>query len=465
MDPFAAGFAAIRSELGLPSDFADDVRRQAATASAGAPGAGGERVDRTDLPLLTIDPPGSRDLDQAMALERRGDGFRVHYAIADVGAFVPVGSPLDREARTRVQTHYLPDGRVPLYPSELSEGAASLLPGETRPAVLWSLDVAADGQLSATDVRRALVRSRRQLDYGQAQELIDSGRGDETLLLLREVGRLRVRRQWSRGGVDLRLPSQEIEPDGDGWTLTYREQLPVEDWNAQISQLTGIAAARLMAEHRLGLLRVLPPPDDAAVAAFRRSAAALDVDWPAGATYRDVLESLDPARATHAALLHQAPPLFRGAGYAAFDGELPPVAEHAGVAAPYAHATAPLRRLGDRYVLDTCVALHAGRAVPDDVRTALAELPPLLTAGAQRAGAVERAAVDLVEAVALRPHVGETFAAVVVDGDDRRSVVQLREPAVRAPVDAPLPLGERVRLRLASVDPVKRRIELVAVTP
>ena len=90
--------------------------------------------DVTELPFLTIDPPGSMDLDQAMHLERRGAGFRVRYAIADVAAFVRPGGAIDAEAHRRVETLYSPDTRTPLHPPVLSEGAASLLPGQVRPA-------------------------------------------------------------------------------------------------------------------------------------------------------------------------------------------------------------------------------------------------------------------------------------------------------------------------------------------
>src|SRR5579885_1766844 len=133
--------AALRAELKLPSVFPPDVLAEAAAATWDASG----RVDSRDLELVTLDPAGSRDLDQAFLIERRGDGHRVHYAIADVAAFVRAGGLVDAEAHQRGETVYLPDGRVPLYPPSLSEGAASLLPGEDRPAVLWQLDLDADG--------------------------------------------------------------------------------------------------------------------------------------------------------------------------------------------------------------------------------------------------------------------------------------------------------------------------------
>ena len=121
-----AGFARIRAELELPGEFPADVVAEAEAAAA-APNL--PAYDVTDLPFLTIDPPGSMDLDQAMHLERHGSGFRVRYAIADVATFVRPGGAIDAEAHRRVETLYSPDTRTPLHPPVLSEGAASLLPG------------------------------------------------------------------------------------------------------------------------------------------------------------------------------------------------------------------------------------------------------------------------------------------------------------------------------------------------
>src|SRR5215208_1742894 len=140
VEPAAAmqeGFEAIRREAGVPSAFSAAAQAEADRAAAG-PHAGG---DRLDVPFVTIDPPGSRDLDQALHIEPAGDGHRVRYAIADVGAFVASGGGLDRETQDRGVTVYAPDRKVPLHPPVLSEGAASLLPGEWRPAVVWTLDL------------------------------------------------------------------------------------------------------------------------------------------------------------------------------------------------------------------------------------------------------------------------------------------------------------------------------------
>src|SRR4051812_27685067 len=114
----ADGVAAIRREAGVPDAYPAAAEAEAQVA-AGRSSAG----ERVDVPFITIDPPGSRDLDQALHIERRGDGHRVRYAIADVGAFVARGGALDAETHARGLTVYAPGGKAPLHPMSLSEGA------------------------------------------------------------------------------------------------------------------------------------------------------------------------------------------------------------------------------------------------------------------------------------------------------------------------------------------------------
>jgi exoribonuclease R len=194
-DELDQGIRAIRDELEVQVDFPPDVVAEAVEA-AKHPML--PDLDRTDIPFVTIDPPGSRDLDQALHLERDGDGYVVHYAIADLSAFVAPGGALDAEAHRRGESLYGADTLVPLHPRELSEGAASLLPDQVRPAYLWTIRLDPDGDGTDARVERALVRSRAQLDYEGAQETIDRGSGDPVLDLLKEVGELRIHQEAER---------------------------------------------------------------------------------------------------------------------------------------------------------------------------------------------------------------------------------------------------------------------------
>ena len=455
------GIAAIQAEMEVSPEFPEDVERAAAAAAADPRLPD---LDRTDIPFVTVDPEGARDLDQALHLERSGAGYLVHYAIADLAAFITPGDPVDVEANRRGETLYGADSKIPLHPPVISEGAGSLLPEQVRPALLWSLTLDATGEGTAVTVERALVRSRAQLTYDQVQSSIDDGSADGVFDLLREVGTLRLAREARNGGVSLPLPEQEIDIEDERWQLEFRSQHPVEQWNAQISLLTGMAAAHLMIGGRTGLLRTLPPADPRDVRRLRRTAKALRIDWPDAMDYPELIRSLDPTQPSHAAMVVACTRLLRGSGYVGFHGAVPEQPRHAALAAEYAHCTAPLRRLVDRYAGEICLALSAGTDVPAWVLDKLDEVPDTMRDSGRRAHQYENAVLDLVEAAALQSRVGERFTAVVVEveeKDDTRGDITVQEPAVEAVVTGAhaLPLGEQVEVTLATADPGTRKVE------
>lgn len=446
-----ARFAAVRAELELSEVFPPEVTAEADAVSASPPGL--PERDETSVAFFTIDPATSMDLDQAMHLERDGDGYRVRYAIADVPAFVAAGGAIDTEARRRGQTIYCPDARVPLHPTVMSEGAASLLPGEVRPAFVWDMRLDSEGEGTSAEVYRALVRSVERFDYVGVQEQVDSGTTDERWVLLKEVGEKRIRQEQLRGGASLPMPEQEVHLGDDGnFTLEFRPPRTVEEWNAQISLLTGMAAADMMLHAGVGILRTMPEADHNAVARFRRQAKALGAPWPAEQSYGDFLRGLDRSNPKHLALIYDATALFRGAGYTPFDGDVPEQVEQAAVADAYAHVTAPLRRLVDRFGLVICEAISSGTEIPAWVREALPTLPEIMKESDRTAGTAERMCADAVEAAVLTPRVGETFSAVVVDRDDRGLEIQLLDIPVVARAKGDGELGATVDVRLDSAD-------------
>ena len=346
----------------------------------------------------------------------------------------------------------------------LSEGAASLLPDQTRPAVLWQIALDADASPTHVNVRRARVRSRAQLDYLGVQRDLEADRLPPALTLLAEVGSKRLAAARARHAINLDLPEQEVEHDGRGWRLTVRRPLPVEGFNAEISLLTGMCAAELMLAHGVGILRTLPEPERGAVRSLRRAAQALGVDWPDGAQPGDVLARLDRGNPRHVVLIEHATSLLRGADYTAFDGAIPTVHTHAGIGAPYAHVTAPLRRLVDRYGTEICLALHSGQPIPQWVRTGMSAVPEVMRTADHREHEIDRAVIDATEAWLLRDRVGEVFDALVIDSDERAATITLDEPAVRARcAGVDLPVGERIPAKLIEADVATRTVRFEAV--
>ena len=518
----------LRARYEVPTAFPPEALAEAEAAATAWAQDGPARLladgarDARDLDLVTIDPPGSMDLDQAVLLERLparseaagasvGDApgsaatYRVHYAIASLATFVPPGGALDAELGRRGETIYAPDAATPLHPEVLSHGAASLLEDVDRPACLWTIDLDARGEVVSARVERALVRSRARLTYGQVQAAID---GEGTLPssaptdlpgLLAETGRLRLEREAARGGISMTTPEQVVEvteaaesagdsesaevPGPSGYRLAYRVPVPAEQYNAQISLLTGMCAARIMVECGVGILRTLPPARPEDYARLRRVAAAMGIDWPAARPYPELVRGLDHAVPAHAAFMDQAMSLFRGSGYLAFgvggvgvpaDDEASDTEEavHSAIAARYAHVTAPLRRLVDRYGEEVCVAACAQAPVPEWVLQALPDLPDVMEQTGKRARAIGRGALTALEALVLRGHEGEVFDGVITSERDGRGELVLAEPAVVTEVRRGsghsgdrLPIGERVRVRLLSADPAAGiRFQLLAAS-
>ena len=416
-------------------------------------------LDRTDLPLVTIDPPTSMDLDQAMHIARDGDGYVVYYAIADLAAFISPGDPIDaRGAPARADAVRRRLARSRCTRRSISEGAASLLPDQVCPALLWTIKVDATGEGTDVTVERARVRSTAKLDYAGVQKAIDDGTADEPLMLLKEVGELRLAREAARGGVSLPLPEQEVSVEGDRWSLEFRAQLPTEQWNAQISLLTGMAAASLMVYGRVGLLRTLPPADPRDVQRLHRTARALGIDWPAEMLYPDFIRSLDPSLPTHAAMVTACTRLLRGSGYVGFVGELPDPAGalRAGLRVrPRDRAAAPARRPLRRRDLR--------RAVRRRRRAGLGARPPGRAAADDAAG---RPALPPLRGGRRRPGRGRGAAAArrgEVRGRRRRrrrrrttsaapSPCRTRPSRPGSPRAEPVPLGNEVTATLAEAD-------------
>lgn len=464
----AQGFEAIRAEMQIPASHSPEALAEADAVVArgpqlppGVPHA--DPDDRRDLELVAIDPPGARDLDQAYAAEARSSGgYRVFYAIADLGSHITPGGAIDVEAIQRGVTYYSPDLRTSLHPDVLNEDFISLLPGQDRPSLLWTIDLDDSGQIVAANLARTLVQIRQSMTYRDAQNEIDGGSPRESLRLLKVIGQLRQEQERQRGAVSLSLPGQEIKRDEHGHRmLEYDESLPVENWNAQISLLTGIAAADIMLEHGQGILRTLPKPRTETIEAIRRTAAALDVEWPESMSYPDRVRTLDPAKANELALTVASARGLRGAGYLSFTStdELPSEHTHSAIASTYAHVTAPLRRVVDRFANEVLLAACHNYPTPEWVLAALDELPKAMGRSGQRANALERAMVDYMEAVTLESSIGRIFKAMVVNTSRDGVQVQLRDPAVIANLSDKRPeLGSWVRVKLTAADSVARKV-------
>lgn len=457
----AEGLAAIRAQFRVPQGFPPDVLA-AADAAAQRPGA--EHADWTDRPFVTLDPASATDLDQAFAIESVGSradtDLLLHYAIADVAWFVradgPGGDALDAEAWKRGTTTYLPDGKASLYPPVLSEKAASLLPGGPRPAVVLTTRIAPDGAVKLEGAVRALIESRGKLAY-------ETVRDEDLPAGFAEIAARIEAAEDRRGAARVNPPEQEVTRDAGGhFTLRFRPQLPAEERNAALSLATNLAVADALQAAHTGLFRVMAEPDARAEARLRRTALAFHLDWPADMPLTAYEKTLRATVAPEAAFMLAIRRAGRGASYVPWRaGETP---WHAAMAATYAHCTAPLRRLADRYVLQAVLDLATGRQEGVALAATFERLPAAMARAEARDGQIERAAIDLAEVALLANHQGSLFRAIVTDIGENGARIQLSDlPIVaRTAAHGVIP-GEAIRVRLLAADPLQRRLEFQRV--
>lgn len=213
-----------------------------------------------------------------------------------------------------------------------------------------------------------------------------------------------------------------------------------------------------------GILRTLPTPDPDRFPRLRQAAQSLGIHWSQEDHPGDVLARLDTSRPRHAAFADLAAELLRGAGYTGFRTTPPDDPGHAGVGDAYAHVTAPLRRLVDRFTSEICVHLAAGTTLPEWLLESLETVPPVMVAGDQRARALDRTVIDATEAFVLAGRLGEIFPSAVIETGPEHGTVVIDDPMVIGRCESPdLPLGGRIEVRCTEANVAERRVRFERV--
>ena len=217
----------------LPQGFSDEVEQAADAARHLAAARDADRADARDLPTFTIDPDTARDFDDAISVRRDGVGYRAWVHIADVSYYVPVGGPIDLEARQRTSSVYLPLWAEPMLPSELSSGVCSLKAGEERKCVTVEFAFDASGERREVRFYRSLIRSDHRLTYGFVDGVLEAGGAPPDtppagvagpadpglvahLLLAQELAQTLRRRRFSRGALQIGSFEPEYGFDAQG---------------------------------------------------------------------------------------------------------------------------------------------------------------------------------------------------------------------------------------------------------
>lgn len=444
--------ALLRERFAVPAGFPPEVLAEAERMAGRVADA---HADWTDRSFLTLDPVASTDLDQAFCIEAVGGDLLLHYALADIGWFVVPGGALETEAWQRAVTLYLPDGKARLYPPVLSEQAASLLPDGPRPAIVATIRCAADGAVRLEGMVRARIHSRAKLAY-------------ETVAMadvphLEDFAARMAQAEEARGAARVDPPEQEIERDAEGrFHLTLRPWLPSEKVNSALSLAANIAIAQALHEGGSGLFREMPAPDERAIRRLRQTARGLGLTWREGTSLAQFERTVDAGTPAGAAFQLAVRRGTGGADYVPYSAGHRPF--HAALGAIYCHATAPMRRLADRYVLETALALANGRPRRANEAEIFGRLAETMNAADAREGAIERAVLDLAEAALLHGREGEVFHTVVTERDEKGARLQLSDLPVVARVDTrSAASGEDVQVRLVSADPVRGEVRFARV--
>jgi ribonuclease R len=500
----------------IPDVFPEDTLAAAKrTSQELRPADFADRIDLRDRPFLTIDPETARDFDDAICVETRGTGFRIWVAVADVSHYVTPGSALDREARVRGCSVYLPDRAIPMLPKELSSGICSINPEVDRCAMVVRIDVDAHGGLVAggASFAAAVIRSHARLDYpGVAAALAGDFRGPRAryqmwagdLKRMHELSRHMRKQRLLRGALDFDLPEAKVVLDEDDPRRVRDVKRSKAD--AEVKQAYQLveeymlaaneAVARFFREREADTLwRVHDKPSTERLETFAELARSYGVDF-------EVEKGQDPKELRAVLQKVAGEPyeraltflLLRSMKQAQYD--VVPIGHFGLASADYLHFTSPIRRYPDLLVhrllkwhlrqegLPSGGALHA----PPPARDQLAAMAAESSGHERRAAEAEREVVDMYRAFLMRDRVQEELTGVVSAVTSFGVFIEIDDPFVEGMIkldqlgDEPfvydekhmriagrrtgrtLKLGDPVTVRVENVSVARRRIDLSLIS-
>lgn len=454
-----------------------------------------DRLDLRDVLTVTIDPATARDFDDAITLSRDEKGYwQLGVHIADVGHFVKPGSPLDRSARKRGNSVYLPDRVLPMLPEVLSNSLASLQQDRTRYTVSALLEFNADGVLTDHRFARSAIRVDRRFTYEQALEVMRGPAADhegvtpeirDLVARMLELAMILRKRRFARGALELVMPEVEVDLDPKSGQVAGAHLAPDDESHEVIEEFmlaANEAVSSFLTEHKAGFLRrVHADPDPRKLAQFAEFADSLGYkieDPQSRFELQRVLRESDGEPERHA--IHFG--LLRSLKQAVYTPEHE--GHYALASQDYCHFTSPIRRYPDLQVHRTLTAIIAGKKPKFDAEE-LVVLGESCTRTERRAEAAERELIKLKLLTHLETRLGETFHAVITGVEDFGFFVQLAELPVEGLIHVTAlsddyyylesethtligrrsghryRLGDRLEVRVSRVDVDRRELDLV----
>ncbi len=416
-----ANYAAILHRHGIPTEFSDDVIFEAED-SAAREITPGDRYDLRHMPTLTIDGADAKDLDDAISLTRRLDGWQLFVHIADVSHYVSADGAVDREAYRRGTSVYFVDKVVPMLPTALSNGACSLNGGADRYALSALVTLDSEGNPISYDFKKSVIRSDVRGVYSEVNDLFGKGRDSAFLPKYAAVydmltdmhtlyGILRTAAE-RRGQLSMESPEAKFVLDEKGIPTDIVPQIrgEAEMMIEQFMLTANVAAARWLTDRGMPCLyRIHPDPMPDKMRAFAVFAHNMDLDAAGigeGVTTHRLSALLSDAEGKGVADVVSGV-MLRALSKAKYSEKAAP---HYGLALPlYAHFTSPIRRYPDLFVHRAITAVLCGTRRPVHP----AESARVSSETELRAVAAERQIKDLYMAQYASLHIGEEYEAVI----------------------------------------------------
>jgi ribonuclease R len=450
------------------------------------------RRDLRNLPLVTIDGEDARDFDDAVYVSRSGKGYRLVVAIADVAHYVQPGGPLDREALHRSTSVYFPGTVLPMLPERLSNGICSLNPDVERLCMVCDLALDEAGHPLQADLFPAVMRSHGRLTYTQVAEALEGNCPPRLqpllpdLLVAGELAKKLTGLRRERGSIDFALaePKIVLREDGSVEDIVLRPRNDAHRLVEEFMLAANEAVARYFSVRGLPTLyRIHDQPDPEKLETFSAMASTHGHLLPekltpkALNTFLEQLEGTPAQKALNSLLLRA----MMQAQYSPDD------IGHYGLAAPtYLHFTSPIRRYPDLVVHRLLHQLwerggQLGPAQQDEEETQLAGIAAHCSERERASMKAERDVDHFYAAVFMQDKVGEEFTGVVSGVAEPGLFCELDTPSVEGLIPAEslgddvdldpelhrlvvgrsgasFGVGDAVRVRLDSSDPVRRRI-------